>query len=164
MLSRLFRRQPLPDALFLNSGTLASACRGLVLRTPTLSGLRQQPAGAPHRRAFLIDKHMPTGIVKWFDLGIGYGLIQPDSGDREVLVHISAVRKAGLGSLSKGARLSYELVNRLGKPSAHHLQAWTTNGFAANAPLNGTSLVEEEAKPQIGIRLNGTERSQAREQ
>ena len=65
---------------------------------------------------------MPTGVVKWFDLKIGYGFIQPDSGDREVLVHVSAVRKSGLVSLTEGVRLSYELVSRLGKQSAHHLQ------------------------------------------
>ena len=78
----------------------------------------------------LVEKQMPTGIVKWFDLNIGYGFIQPDSGD--LLVHISAVTKSGLGSLTEGARLSYELVNRLGKQSAHHLQAWTSKGFAGN--------------------------------
>jgi CspA family cold shock protein len=107
---------------------------------------------------FFIEKQMPTGIVKWFDLGLGYGLIQPDSGDREVLVHISAVRKAGLGSLTKGARLSYELVNRLGKQSAHDLQAWASKGFAVDARLKRTAPVGEDGKPEIAIRPDGTER------
>ncbi len=73
-------------------------------------------------------------------------------------MHISAVRKAGLGSLTKGARLSYELVNRLGKQSAHHLQAWASNGFAGNARPNRTSPVGEAGKSQIDIRPDGTER------
>ena len=49
-----------------------------------------------------------TGIVKWFNPTKGYGFIQPDSGGKDVFVHISAVEKAGLSSLNEGAKVSYE--------------------------------------------------------
>ena len=53
---------------------------------------------------------------------MGYGLIRPDSVGKEVFVHISAVKKAGLGSLTEGEHLSYDLINRLGKEAAQNLR------------------------------------------
>jgi len=49
-----------------------------------------------------------TGTVKWFNPTKGYGFIQPDSGGKDVFLHISAVEKAGLSSLNEGAKVSYE--------------------------------------------------------
>jgi cold shock protein len=62
------------------------------------------------------------GIVKWFNPTKGYGFIQPDTGGRDVFVHISAVEKAGLGTLSEGAKLSYDVVTNRGKESAENLK------------------------------------------
>jgi CspA family cold shock protein len=45
---------------------------------------------------------MPQGTVKWFNPTKGYGFIAPDTGGKDVFVHISAVQKAGLRSLSEG--------------------------------------------------------------
>ena len=55
---------------------------------------------------------MATGTVKWFNPTKGYGFIQPDSGGKDVFVHISAVEKAGLSSLNEGAKVSYEEVEQ----------------------------------------------------
>jgi CspA family cold shock protein len=62
------------------------------------------------------------GIVKWFNPTKGYGFIQPDTGGRDVFVHISAVEKAGLSTLSEGAKLSYDVVANRGKESAENLK------------------------------------------
>ena len=65
---------------------------------------------------------MATGTVKWFNPTKGYGFIQPDTGGRDVFVHISAVEKAGLSCLNEGAKVSYEVVANRGKESAENLR------------------------------------------
>jgi cold shock protein len=60
-----------------------------------------------------------TGTVKWFNPTKGYGFIQPSGGGgRDVFVHISAVEQAGLGSLSEGQTVEYEIESNRGKESA----------------------------------------------
>ena len=68
---------------------------------------------------------MTTGTVKWFNSTKGFGFIQPDNGGADVFVHISAVERAGLGSLNEGQKVSFELEQdrRSGKTSAGQLQA-----------------------------------------
>ena len=65
---------------------------------------------------------MATGTVKWFNATKGYGFIQPDSGGKDVFVHISAVEKAGFTGLAQGAKASYEIVSDRGKESAGNLR------------------------------------------
>jgi cold shock protein len=60
---------------------------------------------------------MARGTVKWFNLKKGYGFIQPQGGGRDVFIHISAVEKAGLTSLSGGQIVEYEEVSNRGKSS-----------------------------------------------
>jgi CspA family cold shock protein len=52
---------------------------------------------------------MTTGTVKWFNPTKGYGFIAPDSGGKDVFVHISAVQKAGLRTLNEGQKLGFEV-------------------------------------------------------
>jgi CspA family cold shock protein len=68
---------------------------------------------------------MAVGTVKWFNATKGFGFIQPDDGGQDVFVHISAVERAGLGSLNEGQKVSFELERdkRSGKMSAGQLQA-----------------------------------------
>ena len=66
---------------------------------------------------------MATGTVKWFNPTKGFGFIQPESGDKDVFVHISAVEKAGMSTLTEGQRVSYEVINEKGRSSAGNLQA-----------------------------------------
>jgi len=65
---------------------------------------------------------MATGTVKWFNPTKGYGFIQPDDGGKDVFVHISAVERAGMGTLNEGDKLQFELeVDRRGKYAAVNL-------------------------------------------
>lgn len=67
---------------------------------------------------------MAVGTVKWFNSQKGFGFIQPDDGTKDVFVHISAVERAGMGTLNEGQKLSFELERgQQGKTSAVSLQA-----------------------------------------
>ena len=67
---------------------------------------------------------MAVGTVKWFNSQKGFGFIQPDDGSKDVFVHISAVERAGMGTLNEGQKLSFELERgQQGKTSAVNLQA-----------------------------------------
>ena len=66
---------------------------------------------------------MQTGTVKWFNATKGYGFIAPDQGGADAFVHISAVERAGMTTLTEGQRLSYELqTGRNGKAAAANLR------------------------------------------
>ena len=65
---------------------------------------------------------MAIGTVKFFNTTKGFGFIRPENGDKDVFVHISAVERAGLGTLTEGQRVSYEVVTERGKPAAGNLQ------------------------------------------
>jgi len=65
---------------------------------------------------------MASGTVKWFNPMKGYGFIQPQSGGKDIFVHISAVEKAGLSTLNEGQQLEYEIVSDRGKESAGNLK------------------------------------------
>jgi CspA family cold shock protein len=65
---------------------------------------------------------MARGTVKWFNSQKGYGFIQPESGGKDMFVHISAVEKAGLSSLHEGQVVEYEDVADKGKTSAQNLK------------------------------------------
>ena len=67
---------------------------------------------------------MPIGTVKFFNADKGYGFIQPEDGGNDAFVHISAVEAAGMRTLDKEQRVSYELEqDRRGKTSAVNLQS-----------------------------------------
>ena len=67
---------------------------------------------------------MITGTVKFFNADKGYGFIAPESGGQDAFVHISAVERAGMRTLDKDQRVTYEMeTDNRGKTSAVNLQA-----------------------------------------
>lgn len=64
---------------------------------------------------------MTIGTVKFFNADKGYGFIQPDDGGKDAFVHISAVQAAGMHTLEKDQRVSYDLQEDRGKTSACNL-------------------------------------------
>ena len=75
------------------------------------------------RGILLWSPKMDIGTVKFFDSGRGFGFIQPESGDKDVFVHVSAVQSAGMDTLSDGQRVSYDVVTERGKLAASNLKA-----------------------------------------
>ena len=67
---------------------------------------------------------MSTGTVKFFNATKGFGFIQPDDGSKDVFVHISAVERAGLGTLTENQKISFDLEKgNNGKTAATNLKA-----------------------------------------
>lgn len=67
---------------------------------------------------------MPIGNVKFFNTDRGYGFIAPEDGGKDSFVHISAVQAAGMQTLEKDQRLSYDIEQgQNGKESAVNLAA-----------------------------------------
>jgi CspA family cold shock protein len=67
---------------------------------------------------------MPIGTVKFFNADKGYGFIAPEGGGTDAFVHISAVERAGMSTLDRDQRVSFELeTDRRGKVSAVNLQS-----------------------------------------
>jgi CspA family cold shock protein len=90
----------------------AAAPRGFERRDgPARGGTREQVGAG-------------SGVVKWFNPTKGFGFIQPNGGGQDIFVHISAVERAGLSSLSEGQTISYDLEQdrRSGKSSATNLR------------------------------------------
>jgi len=67
---------------------------------------------------------MDTGTVKFFNTQKGYGFISPDKGGNDVFVHISALERAGLSTLSEGQKVKYitEKDARTGKPAVKTIE------------------------------------------
>lgn len=87
---------------------------------PSVAGLHAMacgPVGAASR-----DVAMATGTVKWFNTEKGYGFIQPEEGGKDVFVHITAVKEAGMMTLTEGQKVSFELKTERGKTAAGDLK------------------------------------------
>ena len=62
---------------------------------------------------------MANGTVKWFNTTKGYGFIAPESGGKDVFVHISAVERSGLTGLADDQKVTFDLESgRDGRESA----------------------------------------------
>ena len=65
---------------------------------------------------------MANGKIKWFNMKKGYGFIEPENGEKDVFIHISALEKAGIKFLSDNQKVSYEVNQTKGKLSAGNLK------------------------------------------
>ncbi|WP_112873975.1 cold-shock protein [Paracoccus endophyticus] len=66
---------------------------------------------------------MANGTVKWFNTTKGFGFIQPESGKRDVFLHVSALERAGLQAPADGQAVTYDLeTGRDGRESAINIK------------------------------------------
>lgn len=66
-----------------------------------------------------------TGTVKFFNAAKGFGFIEQGNGQPDVFVHISAVERSGLSTLTEGQKVTFDVVRdkRSGKNAADNLRA-----------------------------------------
>ena len=62
------------------------------------------------------------GKVKWFNGKKGYGFIEREDKEKDVFVHHTAVKQAGLKYLNEGDEITFEVENGEKGPSAVNLQ------------------------------------------
>ena len=92
---------------------------------------------------------MPIGTVKWFNGRKGYGFIEPDDGENDVFVHITAVKDSGLNVLKEGDKVSFELVENRGRMAAEKLaKADSDEAPAEEADVTETEAEEAEAEAE----------------
>jgi CspA family cold shock protein len=61
------------------------------------------------------------GAVKWFEPDKGYGFIAPDSGGKDIFIHITALRRSGIEALGPGQRVRAEVVEGRKGLEADHI-------------------------------------------
>jgi CspA family cold shock protein len=112
--------QAVMNVVLTSPATDTGALGSLSLSSLTEAGMHH--VGACPHYGTRIPK-MITGTVKFFNADKGYGFIAPEDGGNDAFVHISAVERAGLRTLNKDQRVSYELeADRGGKQSAVNIQ------------------------------------------
>ena len=62
------------------------------------------------------------GKVKWFNGTKGYGFIEREDKEKDVFVHMSAVKDSGVGYLDEGDSLTFEIEEGKKGPSAVNLK------------------------------------------
>jgi CspA family cold shock protein len=126
-------------------GSPADVASNLVLFPKSNSALGV-PALSYGRRA----RMMATGTVKSFNRSKHYGFIRMDSDGKEVFVHASAMRKAGLAGLRKGQKLSFEIFDNEGKAAAKNLQI---NGPMKDVPADKAIPIQNGVIQNVGTQL-----------
>jgi len=63
-----------------------------------------------------------NGKVKWFNPTKGFGFIERGDNEKDVFVHISAVKDAGMDGLDEGQEMTFEIEEGPKGPNAVNLQ------------------------------------------
>lgn len=84
---------------------------------------RQMPGCRISRAALTRETtDMATGTVKWFNTAKGFGFIAPETGGKDIFVHISALERSGLTSLADDQKVTFDVESgRDGRESATNL-------------------------------------------
>ena len=66
-----------------------------------------------------------NGKVKWFNGQKGYGFIEREDKEKDVFIHVSALRDAGMKGLEDGQALTFDIEEGPKGPNAVSLQKST---------------------------------------
>ena len=65
---------------------------------------------------------MANGTVKWFNTTKGFGFIAPETGGKDVFLHISALEKSGMTTLNDNQKVTFDVeAGRDGRESATNI-------------------------------------------
>ena len=84
---------------------------------------------------------MSTGKLKWYNGAKGFGFIVPSDGSKDVFVHVTAFKEAGITKIDQGQALEYEIKEHNGKPVATALKL-------LESPGDGSAEASTEAKAE----------------
>ena len=85
-----------------------------------------------------------TGKVKWFNPTKGFGFIEREDKEKDVFVHVSAVRDAGMNGLDEGQALTFDVEDGPKGPSAVNLKTAVFK-LTAEGPLGPSSTSKVKA-------------------
>lgn len=89
-----------------------------------------------------------SGLVKWFDVGRGYGFIIPDNGMQDILLHLSCLKRDGFEAPLEGARVSCEVVER--QKGYQCLRVLSVDLSTAIHPVERRSRAHNTVTPNTG--------------
>ena len=93
---------------------------------------------------------MSTGKLKWYNGAKGFGFIVPSDGSKDVFVHVTAFKEAGITKIDQGQALEYEVKEHNGKPVATALKLLETPGDES-AEANTEATAEEQAPAETDL-------------
>ena len=89
-----------------------------------------------------------TGLVKWFDVGRGYGFIIPDNGMQDILIHLSCLKRDGFDVPLEGTRITCEAVAR--QKGYQCLKVLSVDTSTAIHPVERKSRAHNNVAPSSG--------------
>ena len=63
-----------------------------------------------------------SGTVKWYNAMKGFGFVASDRGGKDIFVHASALKRAGIADLAEGQRVAVDVIDGRKGPEAASLR------------------------------------------
>ena len=91
-----------------------------------------------------------AGVIKWFDVGKGYGFILPDdAGYGDVMLHVTCLRKDGFQTALEGARIVCEV--RRGERGFQAFRVISMDTSTAINPVEVAQKTHSVVTPSSGL-------------